>query len=888
MPIFLTFASPKRNIYFYMTSTEIRSTFLEFFKSKQHLIVPSAPMVVKDDPTLMFTNAGMNQFKDIFLGNSNASSGRIADTQKCLRVSGKHNDLEEVGHDTYHHTMFEMLGNWSFGDYFKKEAIEWAWELLTKVYGIPEEKLYVTVFEGDKTDGLTADNEASSFWKTWIPEERILLGSKKDNFWEMGDTGPCGPCSEIHVDLRDEDDRATVPGKELVNKGHHLVIEIWNLVFIEFNRKADGSLEKLPSRHVDTGMGFERLCMTLQHKKSNYDTDVFQPLIQFIAGLSSIPYGTSIKQDIAMRVIADHIRAIAFAIADGQLPSNNKAGYVIRRILRRAVRYGFTFLNLKEPFLNLLVEPLTSQMGEQFPELKTQKELVKKVIAEEELSFLKTLDTGIHLLEQVVKQNQGTGNTIIPGRTVFELYDTFGFPVDLTELMLREHGLTADMKSFELAMQEQKSRSRNAAVTEAGDWVMLREAEQTRFVGYDNIRADANILRYRSVSAKDKTFYHLVLDQTPFYAESGGQVGDSGSLTFGSEIIHVTDTKRENNLIIHICDRLPVNPMETALAEVNSVKREATARNHSATHLMHHALRKILGTHVEQKGSLVHPDYLRFDFSHFQKMSKEEIQAVEKMVNELVLKNLNLNEFRNVPVEEAKKSGALMLFGEKYGDSVRMIKFGDSVELCGGTHVTGTGSIGLFKIISESAIAAGVRRIEAITGTAVTEYYEGFVQMVDQFKLITKNPVDPLKGLKNIIEQNEKLQEEIDSLRKEQVNALKQELKSKLIQSNGIWFLSSLVPVDAYGAKEIAFALKEEFTDLVLVLGYNVDNKPGLSVLVSDTLIASRGLNAAEIVKALAHNILGGGGGQAGFATAGGKNADGLIKALQEAEKLLS
>ena len=728
-----------------MDSSVVRKTFLEFFQSKNHQIVPSAPMVIKNDPTLMFTNAGMNQFKDIFLGNTPIKYNRVADTQKCLRVSGKHNDLEEVGHDTYHHTMFEMLGNWSFGDYFKKEAIAWAWELLTDVYKINKDNLYVTVFGGDESDGIPKDMEAYDIWKQYIAEERILFGSKKDNFWEMGDTGPCGPCSEIHIDLRSAEEKQAIKGKDLVNKDHHLVIEIWNNVFIEFNRMNDGKLVSLPAKHVDTGMGFERLCMVLQNTKSNYDTDVFQPLIQELAKLSGKIYGKELKADIAMRVISDHLRAVTFAIADGQLPSNNKAGYVIRRILRRAVRYGYTFLGFKEPFMFELLPVLVGQMGEYFPELKSQQELIKRVLIEEEISFLKTLASGIQKFDAYINSNS---NKVIEGKFAFELFDTFGFPIDLTQLMAKENGLDVNMEDFSKCMEEQKARSRQAAVVDTDDWVILKsDTDETKFVGYDLLSTDVEIMKYRKVKAKDKVYYQLVFNQTPFYAESGGQVGDKGIIYNDTEKISITDTKKENNLVVHLSSQLPKDVTANFTATVDTDKRQQTANNHSATHLLHSALREVLGTHVEQKGSMVDDERLRFDFSHFSKLTEEEIEKVETIVNNKIRENILLDEKRSVPIEQAQNMGAMALFGEKYGDHVRVIKFGESVELCGGTHVNATGNIGLFKISSESAIAAGVRRIEAITATKALAFYKSQNVLIEEITEVLKNTKDIIKKI---------------------------------------------------------------------------------------------------------------------------------------------
>ena len=869
-----------------MTSADIRQTFLDFFASKQHTIVPSAPMVIKNDPTLMFTNAGMNQFKDIFLGTAPLKYPRIADTQKCLRVSGKHNDLEEVGHDTYHHTMFEMLGNWSFGDYFKKEAIAWAWELLTVVLKIDPSRLYVTVFGGDKNDNLPVDQEAFDIWKQWIAEDRILHGSKKDNFWEMGDTGPCGPCSEIHVDIRNDDERAKVPGHMLINKDHPLVIEIWNNVFIQFNRMANGSLVPLPAKHVDTGMGFERLCMVLQGKQSNYDTDIFTPIIGEISKLSGIPYGASPKSDIAMRVIADHLRAVAFAIADGQLPSNVKAGYVIRRILRRAVRYAYSFLNVRDPFIFKLLPVLEKQMGGQFPELVKQSELIHRVMHEEENSFLRTLSIGIQKFQQYT-QSQETTKTIA-GDFAFELYDTYGFPIDLTQLMSRELGWTVDMDGFQVRLEEQKNRSRKDAAIEAEDWIELIPSTGSEFVGYDFAEINVNITSYRKMIVKGREVYQLVFDKTPFYAESGGQTGDTGYIESAGERIMITDTRKEHGLSVHLADKLPSNPSAVFMAVVDVHKRTLTANNHSATHLLHYALREILGSHVEQKGSFVGPEYLRFDFSHFQKLTDEETARVEKMVNQKIRLNNPLDEHRSVPMEKAKEMGALAFFGEKYGDSVRVVRFGESIELCGGTHVKATGQIGLFKIVSESAIAAGVRRIEAITADKAEEYFNEQLAIVDQLKALVRNPNDPLRAVQQLIDQQSELKKQLESLNAEKSGKLKDELAAKAEPVNGLNFIATRVDLDAQAIKDLAFALKAMVENLFLVLGNESDGKAGLTVMISDNLVAERQLNAGQIVRELAKNIQGGGGGQPNYATAGGKNPDGLSAAFDQAKKLIS
>ncbi len=871
-----------------MNAADIRKTFTDFFASKNHTIVHSAPMVIKNDPTLMFTNAGMNQFKDIFLGNTHAKYPRIANSQKCLRVSGKHNDLEEVGRDTYHHTMFEMLGNWSFGDYFKKEAIEWAWELLTEVYKIDKDRMYVTVFEGDKKDGIPADTDALSFWKTHISEDRILYGSKKDNFWEMGDTGPCGPCSEIHIDIRSAAERKKIDGKILVNKGDPHVIEIWNLVFIEFNRLSDGKLVPLPAKHVDTGMGFERLCMVIQGKKSNYDTDVFQQIISEIAKQSGKKYGDDLKSDIAMRVIADHLRAIAFAIADGQLPSNNKAGYVIRRILRRAVRYGYTFLGFREPFIHELVQVLVKQMGDFFPELKSQQELIRKVIAEEEISFLKTLSTGIQRFENYIESNNG--KKIIDGSFVFELFDTFGFPIDLTQLMAKEIWWNVDMTEFNKNMEMQKTRSRQAATVDAEDWIELKPVTETEFVGYDLLSADVVILKYRKVKTKDKEFFQVVFDKTPFYAESGGQIGDSGYFESNGEKFSIDDTKKENNLTIHITKKLPKELTATFKAAVDKEKRLLIENNHTATHLLHSALKQVLGTHVEQKGSLVDDERLRFDFSHFSKMTDEEILKTEQLVNEKIRQNIVLEELRDIPISEAKKMGAMALFGEKYGDHVRVIAFDRkySIELCGGTHVHATRQIGFFKIVSESAIAAGIRRIEAITADKAEQFISNKLDIIMQLQDILKSPKDIVKSVTQLLEQNSRLQKQIEELQKEKALGLKNELIKKIKKIGNINFLAEQVTLDAVGAKDLAYAMKNDIEDLFLVLAYESEGKPGLSVMISENLVSEKKLDASKIVRELAKEINGGGGGQPFFATAGGKNAEGIEKALNKAVEFLT
>lgn len=866
-----------------MNAQQVRQTFLDFFESKQHKLVASAPMVIKNDPTLMFTNAGMNQFKDIFLGNSPVKYARIANSQKCLRVSGKHNDLEEVGHDTYHHTMFEMLGNWSFGDYFKEEAIEWAWELLTEVYKIEKNRLYVTIFGGDAGDGMPEDTEAFNFWKKWIDEERILRGNKKDNFWEMGDTGPCGPCSEIHVDIRSDAERKLVSGSDLVNGNHPQVIEVWNLVFMEFNRLANGSLQPLPARHVDTGMGFERLCMVLQNTQSNYDTDVFQPLIKAIASISNINYGASLESDVAMRVIADHVRAIAFAIADGQLPSNNKAGYVIRRILRRAVRYGYTFLHLNEPFLHKLIAVLVNEMGGYFTELKSQQSLIEKVIAEEESGFLRTLANGINKFNQYVETHKDAGQ--IDGGFAFELYDTYGFPIDLTALMAREQDKTVDMTGFSQGLEAQKARSRKDATIQLDDWMEVNTGLKEHFVGYDSLISNTSITRYRQVNSKGKTLFQIVLAETPFYAESGGQVGDRGTLSSDGEIIQVLDTLKENNLIIHLTGKLPKNVGGSIQAEVSAGSRQRTANNHSATHLLHHALRKTLGTHVEQKGSYVHPDYLRFDFSHFQKLSEEELSQIENQVNEMIRESNILEEHRNIPVDQALKQGALALFGEKYGDSVRTIRFGSSIELCGGTHVKSTGQIGCFKIISESAIAAGVRRIEAITAGTAEKYFNEHLQLLSQIKELVKNPADALKGVKNLLEENHRLKQLAETLLGEKVDEISKKLMQETIQKEDYRLVAARVSMDTGTAKNLAFKLKDAGPDFLIILGTLHEGKPGLVIALSDEIVKSGKYNAASLIKALASEIKGGGGGQPHIATAGGTFVEGLDAAIEKARK---
>ncbi|MCA5004458.1 alanine--tRNA ligase [Sphingobacterium bovistauri] len=870
-----------------MTSREIRAAFLEYFQSKSHHIVPSAPVVVKNDPTLMFTNAGMNQFKELFLGEAAVKYPRVADTQRCLRVSGKHNDLEEVGIDTYHHTLFEMLGNWSFGDYFKKEAIAWAWELLTEVYKLDKDRLYVTIFEGDASENLERDTEAYDLWKSFIAEDRILLGNKKDNFWEMGDQGPCGPCSEIHFDMRSEEERAQVKGQDLVNVDHPQVIEIWNLVFMQFNRLKNGSLESLPNKHVDTGMGFERLVRCIQGKTSNYDTDVFQPLIRFISEKSGIAYGADEKTDIAMRVISDHIRAVSFAIADGQLPSNNKAGYVIRRILRRAVRYAYTFLNFKNPFFHELAPVLAEQFKGVFDELYAQQDFVEKVILEEEVSFLRTLTTGIQRFE-----NYAEGNQVIDGEFAFELFDTYGFPIDLTDLLAREKGLTVNMEAFDKALQAQKDRSRAATVIDTGDWVIVNDIDDTEFVGYDSLTATTEIVKYRKVSAKGKDQYQLVLSVTPFYAEGGGQVGDTGILISESgEKIYITDTKKENGLFVHFVNQLPSSLEGYFEAKVDVANRLDTESNHSATHLLHGALKQVLGDHVNQKGSLVNSEVLRFDISHFSKMTYDEIKAVEDIVNAKIRENVTLKEERQVPYQKAIESGVTALFGEKYGDYVRVITFDDtfSKELCGGTHVKATGQIGFFKIISESAVAAGVRRIEAITGTHAAAVIREHFELAQNMKEILNNPKDFISAMTKVVEENGALKKEIENTIREKSLSMKKDLEAKFETIDGVNFLATRVDLPSADAvKTLAYALKGALNNLFLVLGAEFDGKPSLTVVVTEDLVKERGLNAGTIIRELAKDIQGGGGGQPFFATAGGKDASGLDKAVARAKDFLT
>ena len=863
-----------------MTSKEIRESYKSFFASKGHQIVPSAPMVVKGDPTLMFTNAGMNQFKDIILGHAEIKYPRVADSQKCLRVSGKHNDLEEVGHDTYHHTMFEMLGNWSFGDYFKKEAIEWAWEFLTEVLKVDKSRLYVTVFEGAEDEGLHRDEEAAGYWAQYLPQERILNGNKHDNFWEMGDQGPCGPCSEIHIDIRSEEERKAVDGLTLVNQGHPQVIEIWNLVFMQFNRKADGSLDSLPNHVIDTGMGFERLCMAIQGKTSNYDTDVFTPIIQAISTLTGVNYGADTKSDVAMRVIADHIRTIAFAITDGQLPSNAKAGYVIRRILRRAVRYGYTFLGRRDAFMYSLIPALIDSMGDAYPELIKGKDLIQRVIKEEEESFLRTLETGIRLLEKKIEE-LGSNKTL-SGDDAFVLYDTYGFPLDLTALILSEHGCSLDEEGFNVAMEAQRARARNAAALDTEDWVILREGETT-FLGYDYTECDTEILRYRKVKQKNKEYYQVVLSSTPFYAEMGGQVGDSGYLTDGTTKYEVFDTKRENNLPVHLMTKLPEDASCELTAVINVEKRHAAEANHTATHLLHEALREILGTHVEQKGSFVSPDVLRFDFSHFSKVEPSDLRKVEQLVNERIRENFPREEFRNVPIAEAQAMGAMALFGEKYGEEVRVLKYGTSVELCGGTHVSATGRIGFFRIISESSVAAGVRRIEAVTGAGAEKMLYQVEDLLKEVKELFNNNPQIITAIKKTIEENAELAQQVQTALKEKVASFKQHLLSQREELGGVRIFKVQQNVSAELIKDLAFQIAGEVTESFIFIGATDEGgKPNLTLMLSRDLVESKGWNASNILRSAAKHIQGGGGGQPHFATAGGKRVEGLDEAVQQ------
>lgn len=869
-----------------MKSAEIRQKFLDFFESKGHTIVPSAPMVIKDDPTLMFTNAGMNQFKDIILGNVAPKHRRVADSQKCLRVSGKHNDLEEVGHDTYHHTMFEMLGNWSFGDYFKENAIAYAWEFLTEVMHLDKDRLYATVFEGHPEEGLEQDAEARKIWLNYLPEDRILFGNKKDNFWEMGDMGPCGPCSEIHIDLRPDAERALKPGRELVNKDHPLVIEIWNLVFMQYNRKADGSLENLPNHHVDTGMGFERLCMAVQGKTSNYDTDVFSPIIDEIARLSSIKYGVAEESDVAMRVVADHLRTIAFSITDGQLPSNVKAGYVIRRILRRAVRYAYTYLNQKDAFLYRLVPVLIEVMGAHYPELKSQQALIEKVIKEEENAFLRTLDKGIRLLDRIIATTKEENFVTVPGNVAFELYDTYGFPLDLTELILREQGLVVNRREFQAEMAAQKARSRSAASVDTDDWIELINDDVQEFVGYDYTEVEVKITRYRKVVVKNKAFYHLVFNITPFYAEGGGQIGDSGELVGEHVTVKIIDTKKENGLTIHVVEKLPEDVLQTFVAKVDRKKRILTANNHTATHLLDYALRKVLGTHVEQKGSYVSDEHLRFDFSHFQKVTDEELAEVASIVNQLIRRNLPLEEFRSIPIANAREMGALAVFGEKYGDLVRVIKYGDSIELCGGTHVAATGQIGFFKILSESSVSAGVRRIEAITADKAEEYINNTYRTLREVEKMFKSNKNLMECVRDVLLENEDLKKETEKFARESLRIAKERLKNERKVYRDVNVIVAQLMMPQAQAKDIAFQLKGEYDRLIFIGGGVVEGKPYLMVMMSNALVDELGLNAGQMVREAAQEIKGGGGGQPFFATAGGSDPSGIEKAIARLEKM--
>lgn len=863
-----------------MKLQEIREKYFTFFQEKGHKLVPSAPMVVKNDPTLMFINAGMNQFKDLFLGNAKPTDVRVVNAQKCLRVSGKHNDLEEVGVDTYHHTMFEMLGNWSFGDYFKEEAIDWAWELLTEVYKINPDQLYITVFEGDDQDGVPRDDESIKFWKKHITEDRILLANKKDNFWEMGDTGPCGPCSEIHVDIRPEAERAEIPGKSLVNEDHPQVIEVWNLVFIQFNRKANGDLEKLPATHVDTGMGLERLAMVLQEKTSNYDTDLFQRLIQYTAKEAGVKYGESETVDIALRVIADHVRAIAFSIADGQLPSNTGAGYVIRRILRRAIRYGYQTLGFRDSFMAPLSEVLVKEMGDAYPNLKQQKTLILNVIREEEHSFFRTLEQGLKRIQNLIATEEKKKNTELSGEAAFELYDTYGFPFDLTALIAREKGFTVDLPAFEKALKEQKDRSRAATSIEAADWVVLQKDDVEEFIGYDNTTAEVQLVKYRKVTQKKKAFYQLVFNFTPFYPEGGGQVGDTGYIEANGVKTAIFDTKKENNLIIHLAKELPEHLTATFKAVVHNEKRTLAASNHTATHLLHEALRAVLGDHVEQKGSLVNADYLRFDFSHFSKVTAEQLAEVEQFVMRKIRANHPLEEHRAIPIAQAEKMGALMLFGEKYGDLVRVIKFGDSIELCGGTHLQSTGAVGLFKITQETAVASGIRRIEAISNIKAEQFINQQLQTLEEVKALLKNPKELVKAVVDLQEKNSELNKTLEKLEKEKAQQALLDLKSKVKNENGINYLDAILPLDGGAIKDILFGLKKEYNQLFAVIGGETDGKCTLSIMIDEDLAKEKGYHAGNMVREAAKHIQGGGGGQPFFATAGGKNAGGLEEAI--------
>jgi alanyl-tRNA synthetase len=873
-----------------MNSLELRQLFFEFFESKGHIIVPSAPMVVKNDPTLMFTNAGMNQFKDIFLGNRQPVDKRVANSQKCLRVSGKHNDLEEVGHDTYHHTMFEMLGNWSFGDYFKKEAIEWGWELLVEKLGIPQDRLYATIFEGSSEDNVARDNEAFSYWENCFenPEGRIIEGSKKDNFWEMGETGPCGPCSEIHVDIRDESERKKIPGRELVNKGHPQVIEIWNLVFIQYNRRSDGVLEQLPSKHVDTGMGFERLCMVVQGKKSNYETDIFQDVIKEISAITGKEYGVNEKWDIALRVVADHLRAVSFSIADGQLPSNNKAGYVIRRILRRAVRYGYNNLGIEEPFMYRLVPVLAKTMGGQYPELNSGKEQISKIIHEEETAFLKTLGKGLKMIERMIADLLNEHKNVLPGKVAFEMYDTFGFPVDLTQLILRENNMDLDMKGFEAEMKNQKERSREDATVEAADWKTVRDTEGTEFTGYTKTEDDVLVTKYREVKVKAKAIFQLVFNKTPFYAESGGQVGDTGYISAGNEKIHITDTIKENNLIIHLAATLPSDINADFKATVDLEKRQMTANNHTATHLIHFALRKVLGNHVEQKGSLVTPDHLRFDFSHFSKLSKDELSSVEKQVNSMVRDNYTGRVTEGVSMEKAASMGAMALFGEKYGDLVRVVEFGKSVELCGGTHVAATGSIGIVKIVSEGGIAAGIRRIEAVTASKAETYINEKLNTVDEIASLLKSTGSLSDSVEKLMSDNSTLKKTVEKFQIQATTNSMRALVDKAVKINNIYFVSGVVESDSPDIlKNVSYQIRTSSENTVMVIASENAGKASLLVTVTDDLVKGKNVSAVAIIKEISGEINGGGGGQPFLATAGGKNPEGIHRALAKAAEFI-
>jgi alanyl-tRNA synthetase len=867
-----------------MKSLELRQLFLEFFESKGHLIVPSAPMVIKNDPTLMFTNAGMNQFKDIFLGNRQPVNRRVANSQKCLRVSGKHNDLEEVGHDTYHHTMFEMLGNWSFGDYFKRDAINWAWELLTERLKIDKDQLYVTVFEGDESELLERDQESFDHWEHKTDKNHILEGSKKDNFWEMGETGPCGPCSEIHVDIRDKRERKKIPGNELVNKGHPQVIEIWNLVFIQYNRRADGSLEYLPNKHVDTGMGFERLCMVVQNKKSNYDTDIFQDIINEISFITGKKYGVNEKWDIALRVVADHLRAVSFSIADGQLPSNNKAGYVIRRILRRAVRYGYNNLGIEKPFMYQLVPVLARTMGDQYPELQSGKEQIAKIIFEEETAFLKTLGKGLKMIEKMIADLREEHKNVLPGKVAFEMYDTFGFPVDLTQLILKENDMHLDLKGFEDEMKNQKDRSREDALVEADDWTIVREIDWTEFTGYEKSSDEVLISKYRTIKVKGKKSFQLVFNRTPFYAESGGQTGDTGFIAYRNEKIGIIDTVKENNLVIHIARKLPSDPSVVFKASIDREKRLMTANNHTATHLIHFALRSVLGKHVEQKGSLVNPDRLRFDFSHFSKMSKEEISKVEELVNQMVRDNYLAKVTIGVSLEKAQSMGAMALFGEKYGDSVRVVEFGKSIELCGGTHVEATGSIGIVKIVSEGGVAAGIRRIEAVTASKAEEYINKRLKTVDEIATLLKSTGSIKESVEKLMAENSSLKKSLEKFQAQSVTIMLKGLIDKAININNIRFVSGKVETDSADVlKNIAYQIRTSSDNTVLVIGSASDGKANILVMVSDNLFKERNINAINIIKEIEEEINGSGGGQPFLAIAGGKNPEGIQRALSKA-----